>query len=147
MIHRSNAVYILNDKRQLLLLFHKKLNVWIPPGGHIEEGELTHESARREVYEETGLGIQFLNLHPLHGILDERACVLPQPLLIQSENQGDHIHEDFVYVARATSYEMTDAENHIKRWHSFSECYRLHTFENIKKHIQFIEDSLQHLGY
>jgi 8-oxo-dGTP pyrophosphatase MutT (NUDIX family) len=38
------------------LVFHKKLKMWLQPGGHIEprDGNLV-ETARREVREETGL--------------------------------------------------------------------------------------------
>jgi 8-oxo-dGTP pyrophosphatase MutT (NUDIX family) len=30
---------------------------WFIPGGHVEQGERPHESAAREVFEETGIGI------------------------------------------------------------------------------------------
>ena len=39
----------------MLLIHHKGLGKWLPPGGHIEENEVPHEAAIREVYEETGI--------------------------------------------------------------------------------------------
>lgn len=44
------------EKTQALLLHHKKLDIWIQPGGHIEASDLTLEGAcLRELKEETGL--------------------------------------------------------------------------------------------
>ncbi|WDC83610.1 NUDIX domain-containing protein [Caloramator sp. mosi_1] len=97
--HRAVAVYILNSKNQILLLYHKKLNKYLPPGGHVEEGELTHIAAEREAYEEAGVNIDFYYVKNELG--DERANPLPTPLLVQLEDIGDHYHEDFVYLARA----------------------------------------------
>ncbi len=46
--------YVVRDHKTLLL-FHKKLQLWLPPGGHIDEGELPEEALRRECWlEERG---------------------------------------------------------------------------------------------
>src|SRR5690606_41792687 len=55
--HFTASAFVLSpDSRSLLLIFHKKLGMWLQPGGHIEstESELV-ESARREAREEAGL--------------------------------------------------------------------------------------------
>ena len=43
-----------------LLLWHNKVEAWLPPGGHIDPGELPEEAAVREVAEETGLRVELL---------------------------------------------------------------------------------------
>ncbi|HCR81561.1 MAG TPA: hypothetical protein DIV47_03745 [Candidatus Pacebacteria bacterium] len=43
---------------KVLLIKHKKLGYWLAPGGHVEEGELPHQAAEREVWEETGLKVK-----------------------------------------------------------------------------------------
>lgn len=50
------SVFVIHEKK-LLLMYNKKLNKWLQPGGHmnIEEGELPHEAAVRECEEETGI--------------------------------------------------------------------------------------------
>lgn len=43
--------------RGVLLLKHRRLGIWVQPGGHVDAGETPWEAARREVWEETGLSV------------------------------------------------------------------------------------------
>jgi 8-oxo-dGTP pyrophosphatase MutT (NUDIX family) len=53
-----NAAFIVHpDEPKVLLIYHKKLDGWYAPGGHIELHETPDEALVREVYEETGLTI------------------------------------------------------------------------------------------
>jgi len=49
---------IVTGERGVLLLKHRRLGIWVQPGGHIDAGETPWEAALREVYEETGLRVQ-----------------------------------------------------------------------------------------
>jgi 8-oxo-dGTP pyrophosphatase MutT (NUDIX family) len=49
----SSAVVV--GKRGVILHRHKRLGIWIQPGGHIEPGERPEDAVLREVFEETGL--------------------------------------------------------------------------------------------
>src|SRR3954468_9792440 len=40
---------------EILLVRHKRLDLWLPVGGEVEAGETPLEAARRELREETGL--------------------------------------------------------------------------------------------
>ncbi len=42
----------------LLLHRHKRLGIWLQPGGHIDQGEHPAEASFREAFEETGLQVQ-----------------------------------------------------------------------------------------
>ena len=55
--------YIVRDGKTLLVK-HKKLHLWLPPGGHIEEGENPDAALRRELLEEV------LGVHLVAGRLD-----------------------------------------------------------------------------
>lgn len=50
------TTFVVHERRTLLLL-HRKLGAWFPPGGHIDPNELPDEAALREVREETGLEV------------------------------------------------------------------------------------------
>lgn len=45
--------------RGVLLLKHKRLGIWLQPGGHIDDGETPWDAALRETREETGLDVDF----------------------------------------------------------------------------------------
>jgi 8-oxo-dGTP pyrophosphatase MutT (NUDIX family) len=50
---------IVVGRRGVLLLKHKRLGLWLQPGGHIDAGETPWEAALRETQEETGLDVRF----------------------------------------------------------------------------------------
>ena len=55
-------VVIQNEKGELLVIFQKKWNCWVFPGGKIESGETPLQAAKREVFEETNLIIEDLEI-------------------------------------------------------------------------------------
>lgn len=116
------SVYIFEESR-VLLIFHPKLKKWLPPGGHIEENETPHEAAKREVLEETGLDIEFLDPSPLH-IDCWNARTLPHPFLTLLEEippHGQvpaHQHVDFIFLARPQHSIQTHKE---MKWFSLEE--------------------------
>lgn len=62
----ASGFLIYQDK--VLLVKHKKLNMWLGPGGHIEDDELPHQAAEREFLEETGLQVKVYS--PFKSSLD-----------------------------------------------------------------------------
>ena len=56
------------DNHQTLLLWHRKLQAWLPPGGHIEANELPEEAAVREVREESGLIVRVIGLEGVYHV-------------------------------------------------------------------------------
>ena len=80
------ASAIVVGKRGVVLHLHKRLQLWLQPGGHIDAGELPWEAAVREASEETGLAVELSNgelahvdVHPGprgHTHLDLRYIVL-----------------------------------------------------------------------
>jgi len=61
------AAGILIHEGRILLIKHKKLGLWLNPGGHIEANELNHKAAEREFYEETGVRVKAVDLLGLDG--------------------------------------------------------------------------------
>ena len=52
--------------RGVLLHRHKRLGIWIQPGGHVEPNEPLLAAALRETAEETGLAAQPVDDSPVH---------------------------------------------------------------------------------
>ena len=47
--------------RQVLLVKHKKLGIWMHPAGHVEASETFDEALTREIKEETGLIVTIIS--------------------------------------------------------------------------------------
>ena len=69
MMRLGVLVYIEKDE-QILMIHRQKRDehqgFWLAPGGKIEANEPPHETARREVIEETGLELTNLHLSLIH---------------------------------------------------------------------------------
>lgn len=97
-----SAAVLSPDLSQVLLIHHKFLDKWLPPGGHYEEPGDLWASAVREVEEETG--VSGLTLHPWcveHGVpLDIDTHAVPAN---PAKGEGEHWHHDVRFLAVANS--------------------------------------------
>ena len=60
-VHVTGSAIVVGP-RGVLLLKHKRLGLWLQPGGHIDPGESPWEAALREAEEETGLEVSFADV-------------------------------------------------------------------------------------
>lgn len=60
-IHVTGSAIVVGP-RGVVLLRHKRLGLWLQPGGHIDPGEQPWEAALREAAEETGLAVRWPGL-------------------------------------------------------------------------------------
>ena len=103
--HHTATAYVVAGDRTLLL-WHAKLGMWLPPGGHTEANEDPVQAARREALEESGLEVQVI---PPPDLLDCAVPkVLPPPAVILIEDivrddQPFHQHVDHVYFTRTST--------------------------------------------
>lgn len=61
MITGVQALIFNKTKNKALLIKRGDFPVWTLPGGRIERGESLSKAIKREVYEETGLRVKYLN--------------------------------------------------------------------------------------
>ncbi|MGI8794866.1 MAG: NUDIX hydrolase [Acidimicrobiales bacterium] len=80
---------IVVGRRGVVLHRHRKLGLWLQPGGHIDTGELPWDGALREAAEETGLDV----IHPKAGPELVHVDVHPGP--------HEHTHLDLRYLLHA----------------------------------------------
>jgi len=93
------TTFVVRDNTTLLL-WHNKIEAWLPPGGHIENGELPEDAARREVAEESGLDVELVGTGPAAGPLGSvRRLHSPVCVLLEDIEPG-HQHIDLIYFAR-----------------------------------------------
>ena len=86
-----------------LLHWHRKVKMWLPPGGHIEENEDPVQAVLREVEEETGVKAEVV---PTGTPVDlDYPEQVHAPFTIEIEDiddpvQGWHQHIDMIYFCR-----------------------------------------------
>lgn len=100
--HFTATAYVSVGGRTLLL-WHHKLRMWLPPGGHCEPNEDPVQCAEREALEESGL--QVAVIPPPDLLVCSGPAVLAPPAVILIEDirrpdQPFHQHIDHVYFTR-----------------------------------------------
>jgi 8-oxo-dGTP pyrophosphatase MutT (NUDIX family) len=91
--HVTAGCFIVDAGGRLLLHHHRRLNLWLHMGGHVEGEESAAAAALREAFEESGLR----DLDPLGGIFDVDVHRIPA-----GRGEPDHDHFDVRYLVRAS---------------------------------------------
>ena len=140
--HFAVSGFVMNrEATKLLMVFHKKLNTWVIPGGHLDSDEYLHEGALREIKEETGIEAEIIDANKFDFSGNEKEFCIPAPYLVLSEYipaKGDkpsHIHIDFVYLCVANETIPTKQETEVDdvKWMTWTEVVESNTFESIKE--------------
>lgn len=144
--HMTASAFVLNGLRQVLLLRHRKLGVWLYPGGHVEQHETPDEAAVREVAEETGLTVRFLSERD--GDLDEPAAdvtALHPPYRILSElissPSDPHYHIDLIYLVVPVGGDLLTTEDRGEiGFFALAEVESLELFPNFRRMLRGVFD-------
>jgi 8-oxo-dGTP pyrophosphatase MutT (NUDIX family) len=111
----ASALVVDEAKERTALVHHRKLGLWVQPGGHIDPGEEIEAAALREVREETGLD----------GRL-ERLIHLDVHEIPERPDFPAHLHLDVRFLVVAVGEELVvSEESHAVRWCSFDEAVQL----------------------
>jgi 8-oxo-dGTP pyrophosphatase MutT (NUDIX family) len=138
--HHTAGVIVLSqsDPLKVLLVHHRKLGVWMPPGGHAEAGENPLQNAIREAKEETGLDVT--SYLPQSEVLSPSVQLLPSPTYLFEERvraHGDepqHYHVDAYYVARMPEQAVRhdELESHDIGWFTLDQLADLPMFDDVR---------------
>jgi 8-oxo-dGTP pyrophosphatase MutT (NUDIX family) len=104
-------------RRGVILHRHKRLGLWLQPGGHLDPGETPWEAARRESTEETGLQVDWLDRGP--GGVPRLAH-----LDVHAGGRG-HIHLDLRYLVAVVGSDEPvppEGESQDVRWFGWAEA-------------------------
>lgn len=124
-----------------LLVFHKKLQLWLPAGGHVEPGELPHNAAIREVFEETGIRAHIRNSSEDLDLQKGVEIQIPAPRFVLHEfipvykDRQTHMHYDFIYHMQADNEDCILNENEVESigWFSKEQLLDCATSEASRK--------------
>jgi 8-oxo-dGTP pyrophosphatase MutT (NUDIX family) len=109
-VHITTSAVVIGPRGTLLHL-HKRLGLWLQPGGHVDPGEHPADAILREVREETGLS----GTHPPEG---------PRIVHVDVHDGGrGHTHLDLRYLVLADGDPLPpDDESQLVRWFAWDEA-------------------------
>ena len=129
----TSSVYVVYENK-VLLHRHKKYDTLFPLGGKMNEEEVPHETAIREVYEESGLEIELYNRDSKLAL--GRVVQLHSPMHTLLENVGHEVENiDFIYFARAFSNEVRPQTGESKELYWFTK-EEIESNDTIKPHVK-----------
>ncbi len=158
--HFTATAFVIDSKNRVLLLWHKRLLRWMPPGGHVEENETPEDAAKRECKEETNLDVEIVGdphedlfrKNPHEGRMLKKPIALLLENIPESKerNEPAHEHMDFLYIARplneTDAREAAPEESGGMKWFTKKEIEALdeqtEIFSNVKEYILRTLDQL-----
>lgn len=139
--HFTTSGFVMNRERtKLLMIYHKKFNIWTIPGGHLEPNEYPAEGVAREIREETGIDVEVIDSGDFGFVGSEKESVIATPYTMLSEfipQKGDkpaHIHIDFIFLCIADEKPPVKQEAEVEdvRWMTWKEVLALDTFKSVR---------------
>jgi 8-oxo-dGTP pyrophosphatase MutT (NUDIX family) len=129
----TSSVYVIYENK-VLLHNHKKYNTLFPLGGKMNPDELPHETALREVYEESGLKVELYNGD--NALELGRVIQLNRPIHVLLENIGQEVENiDFIFFAKATNNNVNPQAGESKELYWFSKAEIINN-DGIKPHVK-----------
>jgi 8-oxo-dGTP pyrophosphatase MutT (NUDIX family) len=110
-VHVTGSAFIVGP-RGIVLHRHRRLGIWVQPGGHIDAGESPWDAARREASEETGMPVCYLGKEPELAHVD-----------VHPGGRG-HTHLDLRYLFEAADADPDppDGESQEVAWFGWEEA-------------------------
>lgn len=138
------TVYVFNESgTECLLMDHRKLGKWMPPGGKIDPNELPDTAALRETFEETGLRVKLVGgKTPVDGGL-ARTYGVQQNVVIPGERE----HIDLIYAAVPvveSSLKVSEREAAGLKWFPVEKVLEqdFNTFESVKQWFRILQPEI-----
>ena len=91
------------ERNNTLLHWHRKIQAWLPPGGHIIENEDPVQAVIREIYEETGIEVSIVGNQIKSNFKYPKRIFSPMAILIEDIHDPDigyHQHIDLIYACK-----------------------------------------------
>jgi 8-oxo-dGTP pyrophosphatase MutT (NUDIX family) len=116
------------DGDRALLHWHKKIGLWLPPGGHIDPDEDPVQAVLREVLEETGITGEIVPHRSPLAYTNVQKLATPYEMIVADVMHGGetHQHIDMSYIVRPKpgAARREPEADHGFRWVSEAELRR-----------------------
>ena len=125
--HITGSTWIAAEETgQVALIFHRRLNRWLQPGGHAEPGEIDGVStALREATEELGLVIE-----PARASLFD----LDVHRIPATATQPEHLHFDLRYLCRTQQQPLdSGSDAAAARWFTAAELAAIELDQSMRR--------------
>jgi 8-oxo-dGTP pyrophosphatase MutT (NUDIX family) len=133
--HFTASAFVLSpSRRELLLILHAKLGLWLQPGGHVEPDDRSlHHAAIREVREEVGL----VDLEPLgSSLLDVDIHDIPA-----SATAPSHLHFDVRFLFATATAELRPADDaRAARWVDLNDPTEWRSDESVMRAVRRVRE-------
>jgi 8-oxo-dGTP pyrophosphatase MutT (NUDIX family) len=138
--HFTASAFVLSPERDaVVLIFHKKLRIWVQPGGHAEPADTSlSAAARREVSEEIGVFDLLSDSSDLEeGDLEAPIFDVDVHPIPARRDEPAHEHFDvrFRFTARSRALRASD-EVEGARWVPLSEVHTLASDESVQRAVR-----------
>lgn len=118
--HLTVAGYLVHDGK-VLLIHHRKLDLWLPVGGHIEGSETLDDALKREFLEEVGVKVDMPQLQPIESW---HVTQLATPFHSNRHSVKDHDHTCMYYLCTSADPGVRiNEELKAYRWFSRDELH------------------------
>jgi 8-oxo-dGTP pyrophosphatase MutT (NUDIX family) len=110
----ASALVVDPPRTRTALVHHRKLGIWVQPGGHLDADDASYPAAAlREVREEIGLDGTVVAPAPLHLDVHE---------IPDRPDMPAHLHLDVRFLVVADGELVVSAESHEVRWLTLAEA-------------------------
>lgn len=123
-VKKCASCFVIHDNK-ILLVYHKKFNKYLQPGGHVEDGEEFYAAAIREVFEETGITIDIKDKHPFN--VEQYDTTIGKQL-------------DYQFIGIPLNFEIKDSdESYSSGWFKIDNLDDIDVIDDLKDKIEMIK--------
>lgn len=149
LIHDVSTGYIFSkNMKNILLVYGKGKDVFLPPGGHVDQGESFLDAVYREIFEETMIKAELLKKVvfencPVLYSFETKAKEQDELFIVIEKIKENHFHRDHIYCFILDESKVPDEiidndEVYERKWFSVDGLPKQKMYENVRETIEYL---------